>query len=304
MRKAIFIICVGINLFSKAYAARPACPSGTTEDVDCWECGTNCTAYLSDGVLTISGSGDVYDYPGTVSGPWDAYKDSIHSVVIEGANETIGTTGIRNIGLAAFANMDMISSVTLGDTVTATGVWAFSNDTNLTSIILPENFESIGWGAFYGNSNLENIVIGDKVTTIMISAFSGIPKNAKIYCQDITENRCSDLLKDDHGYNGLSNSYALSNLVLFEKEGDLYKIKGENRYFATVDMMANDVSCSKNECQALLSTPAGQQILFHGKFYNSLSDVAAKNYIKKRIYTIDEANQVAGKTNSFKIRYR
>ena len=42
----------------------------------------------------------------------------------------------------------------------------------------------------------------------------------------------------------------------------------------------------------------------NGKFYTSLSDWAKDNYIKKRIYTIDEANAVAGEKNRVSIKYR
>ena len=44
--------------------------------------------------------------------------------------------------------------------------------------------------------------------------------------------------------------------------------------------------------------------LYNSRFYDSLSDIASGNYNKKRIYTVDEANTVAGKKNSFKIRYK
>ena len=41
-----------------------------------------------------------------------------------------------------------------------------------------------------------------------------------------------------------------------------------------------------------------------GKFYASLDDLAQGKYIPKRIYTIDEANRVAGEKNRVSIRYR
>ena len=40
------------------------------------------------------------------------------------------------------------------------------------------------------------------------------------------------------------------------------------------------------------------------KIYNSLNDMQSGNNVKFRIYTIEEANAVAGKVNSVKIRYR
>jgi len=38
--------------------------------------------------------------------------------------------------------------------------------------------------------------------------------------------------------------------------------------------------------------------------YQSINDLLKGNYDVRRIYTIDEANRVAGKVNSVKIRYR
>ena len=47
------------------------------------------------------------------------------------------------------------------------------------------------------------------------------------------------------------------------------------------------------------------QYLVGGKYYAKLSDIGTPNYIKKRIYTIDEANRVAKPTgNTVRIKYR
>ena len=47
------------------------------------------------------------------------------------------------------------------------------------------------------------------------------------------------------------------------------------------------------------------QYLVDGKYYARLSDIGTPNYIKKRIYTIDEANRVAKPTgNTIRIKYR
>ena len=46
------------------------------------------------------------------------------------------------------------------------------------------------------------------------------------------------------------------------------------------------------------------QIKAGNKTYSSLDDLAAGNYIPKRIYTIDEANAVAGLKNRISIKYK
>jgi len=49
---------------------------------------------------------------------------------------------------------------------------------------------------------------------------------------------------------------------------------------------------------------ANAPIEYKNKSYASIDDLLKGKYLPKRIYTIDEANQVAGKTNIFSIRYR
>ena len=49
----------------------------------------------------------------------------------------------------------------------------------------------------------------------------------------------------------------------------------------------------------------GNQYYSNGKFYNSFNDIGTPKYIKKRIYTIDEATKVSKETgNTFKLRYK
>ena len=43
---------------------------------------------------------------------------------------------------------------------------------------------------------------------------------------------------------------------------------------------------------------------YNNKWYSSPNDILNDNHIKKRIYTVDEANKVAKKTNTFKIKYK
>ena len=74
-------------------------------------CGANLTWMLDDdGTLTISGTGDMYDY--YYDSPF--YKNSsIKSVIIE--------NGITSIGTTAFMQCDSLESVTIPDSVTSIG---------------------------------------------------------------------------------------------------------------------------------------------------------------------------------------
>ena len=79
-----------------------------------------------------------------------------------------------------------------------------------------------------------------------------------------------------------------------------------------------NLSCDKaiqSQCEALLerwnkdislvlSEQSNGEYYFNGKFYESVNDMMHNRPIKKRIYTIDEANKAAGKTNHVTIRYK
>ena len=127
-------------------------------------CGDNLTWELTDGVLTISGTGAMSNYTSS-SSPWYSYRSSITSVVIE--------EGVTNIGNYAFYNCTGLTSVTIPNNVTSIGDEAFSGCTSLTSIEIPNSVTSIGYEAFYGCSGLTSVTIGNSVTSIGVFAFSG-----------------------------------------------------------------------------------------------------------------------------------
>lgn len=140
-----------------------------------WDCGTSVEARLSNGTLTLSGSGAMQDYESGAARPWEAYKDQITTIVITLAS---GNNSITSIGNYAFSNLKNLKSVEITGNekkykLQTIGEGAFSNCTALTTVELPHSVESIGNDAFAGctslttvdiqlhnsvkNSNLENI---------------------------------------------------------------------------------------------------------------------------------------------------
>lgn len=137
----------------------------------CGTCGDDLTWTLdSDGVLTVSGSGEMWDYSMSSRIPW--YRGNISSIVIE--------NGVTNIGDYAFWNCRALTSVTIPDSVTSVGNSAFQNCTSLSSITIPAGVTSIGDSAFEGCENLTGITLSDSVTSISSSAFveTGYYKNS------------------------------------------------------------------------------------------------------------------------------
>ena len=88
--------------------------------------GDNLTWVLTgDGVLTISGTGDMGDFDLPYKCPWYDYQQSILSVVVE--------SGVTTIGEYAFFQCVSLSRVTIPNTVTTIGERAFQGCTTQNS---------------------------------------------------------------------------------------------------------------------------------------------------------------------------
>ncbi len=132
--------------------------------------GSNLTWTLdSEGVLTISGSGDMYDY-GLFDAPWYGIRSLVKSAVI--------ADGVTSIGEKAFLYCTSLTSVTIPDSVTSIGSGAFYYCTSLTSVTIPGSVTSIGAEAFYNCTSLTSVTIPNSVTSIGDSAF--------FYCTSLT----------------------------------------------------------------------------------------------------------------------
>jgi len=177
--------------------------SGLDATKDCKsldKCGPNLLFSIDEDTLTISGTGEMYDYSDTYIAPWYDDRLSIKSIEIE--------DGVTTIGSYAFYECDCFSSVTIPSSITSIGDYAFSYCSGLdyidvkesnehyqsidgvlynkegnilvqypqaminTSYIIPDTVTFIGNGSFYNNSNLNKVTIGEKVETIGEYAFS------------------------------------------------------------------------------------------------------------------------------------
>lgn len=123
-------------------------------------CGENLTWTFNEGVLTISGEGEMDSIC-----PWDAYRESIVTVVLEE-----GITSIANYAFAGFSNM---TSISIPEGVTVIGNNAFMECMALETVNLPSTLISIGTSAFRSCKNLTAISIPEGVTTVSDYAFCG-----------------------------------------------------------------------------------------------------------------------------------
>lgn len=164
------------------------------EAVAAGKCGDSLTWSLSsDGTLTISGTGDMYDYSpsgigGIPSRPWSSHADSISKILIDEGVTSIGSyafpwcknvdyfylpNGLTSIGADAFYGCSSAVSIVLPDTLSCIGSHAFEGFSGLTSIDIPDSITEIGDNAFSGCSKLLSFNMPDSVTAIDMSSFSG-----------------------------------------------------------------------------------------------------------------------------------
>ena len=154
-------------------AALPPAADEIQDTVASGECGDSMIWTLgSTGVLTIAGSGDMWDFKeestddGLVStAPWYDRREEIKTVRI--------LQGVTSIGNFAFMDCSSMTDVTIPEGVTRIGDEAFSSCNGLTSITIPGSVTGIGYEAFYYCASLSSITIPEGVTYIGKAAFDG-----------------------------------------------------------------------------------------------------------------------------------
>ena len=170
-------------------------------------CGSSVTYELDEnGLLVISGSGDMGIYQGITDCPWHAQRENIKTVIIKNGVTSIGNgafyacksltaitipDSVTSIGDYAFLGCKGLAdekgfvivrnvlydyvgkdvNVTIPDSVTSIGSYAFSGCTSLTAITIPDSVTSIGDYAFYECTSLTAITIPNSVTSIGNGAF-------------------------------------------------------------------------------------------------------------------------------------
>ncbi len=127
-----------------------------------YKCGENLTWSLENNVLTIQGTGEMFDYNEQES-PWYAYISEISSIEIQ--------SGATNIGAYAFYWCENAKTVTIPDTVTNIGNAAFTKCLSLKSINIPDSVKSIGENAFSKCETLQEVKLPSDITSISENTF-------------------------------------------------------------------------------------------------------------------------------------
>ena len=137
--------------------------STDTEILNAGKCGDNAVWTLSEeGVLRISGTGNVYTYSVTQREPWYAYKEEIKAFIAE--------WGIQRLGGISFENYGNLETAEMADTVSSLPK-SFENCSALKEVNFPEAILTVPYDCFWKCTSLERVFIPKNVTEIGSDAF-------------------------------------------------------------------------------------------------------------------------------------
>ena len=212
-------------------------------------------------------------------------------VQADGSNKQIGTMVISGTG-----NMG-------GWRVTSEPWWDIRH--SIQNLTVEEGITSVGFNAFYHFDQLAHVDLPQSLQTIEPGGFE--------YCYALTNLDLPEgvALKEES-----LESSGITSLVIPETSTvDPRTFKADN----VGDMPITNIYCSQSnidQCRAAVAyrgddvnviqyekTSDGQYRM-GGLFYQNPSDILSGAHIKKRIYTVDEANSISGNKNTVKIRYK
>ena len=188
--------------------------------------------------------------------------------VLNSQIKTIDASECTALGSCSFEDLPEFTQVIMPQSITYIPPEAFRNCQSLKTLELPDDVEIVDFGAFSRMYALESLTISDTTVFVADGVFddSNLPI---IYCKgDISV--CQSNLEQT----GLAD-------VLTVVTAPKSKCNSEKYYWSgtSCDDKKNGISCAN-----------------HHKFGGT--------YCQRVIYTIDEANQVAGDKNRVSIKYR
>lgn len=127
-------------------------------------CGDNLTYTLdSDGTLSITGTGNMYNYTYNAQ-PWKDYYSQIKKLSI--------ANGVTGLGNYAFNKCSALTTIEISNSVTTLGYNMFEGCTSLTSITLPSGISSISGYMFSNCANLKTVTcMAASVPTANVNTF-------------------------------------------------------------------------------------------------------------------------------------
>lgn len=137
-------------------------------------------------ILTISGEGDMPDFPENKGQPWKTWSYNSTICSSDSISRIIIKDGITGIGNSAFLLLKGVTEVTLPESLKTIGSKAFGSCKELGSLILPKSLKTIGSNAFDSCEKLSSLTLKEGLESIDEFAFSetaltnvNIPKSVK-----------------------------------------------------------------------------------------------------------------------------
>ena len=119
--------------------------------------------YYNDGILILSGSGEIPDYTDQSAPPWQTYATGYEEV--QPVHTIIIRNGITRVGNWAFEGYNTLTDLQIGATVTEIGEDAFRGAINVERVSIPRSVTSIRENAFKNWNKLKEVVYdGNKQT--------------------------------------------------------------------------------------------------------------------------------------------
>ncbi|MBQ7039127.1 MAG: leucine-rich repeat protein [Clostridia bacterium] len=226
-----FVLVIAVLLCQLVFAAEIK-QSGT--------CGENLTWTLDElGVLTVSGTGDMTNYPKAIEPDYDTGVMGKERLRVK---KIVVSDGVTSIGDNAFSRMVFLKEISIPASVTRIGNGAFEDcDLKTVSFTDGNNITEIGDLAFYGNSMLKsaNLANCSKLESIGNEAFS--------YNKDLAEL----ILPENGALKAIGDS-------AFSKNSALVSVEIPK----TVETLGNSVF---SECKSLMRVKIPESVKACGK---------------------------------------
>lgn len=152
----IAVSCTAMPLTLSAAYSSGSCGDGLTWSFD-----------SATGQLTLSGTGNMYDYNDDASpAPWmNDYKTLIKSVVCE--------SGVTSVGSKAFMGCTSLTSVDFGPTMKGIGWYAFYGCTALSGVAIPDTVTGVWSGCFQNCTGITWVNLGAGLSDLAPYMFAG-----------------------------------------------------------------------------------------------------------------------------------
>jgi len=188
----------------------------------CSDDGSSLTWKLVDGVLTISGEGEMTYYGSRELVPWWDYKETVTAAVIE-----TGMTG--RLSRFALYNCSNMKTVSLPEGITFLGSSALYGCSSLEAVVIPNTVTGISSTVFGNNTSLRTVTMGENMESVGEGAFK--------YCSDLTIN-----------YGGSRTTWAA--IEVNESNNEAFLTATVN--YARVDVTSLEITAQPNKTAYLL----------------------------------------------------